>query len=109
MRSMHSHGKLTGALPSDDHWQKIDLPPKHRKVTIFVDRETESKTTTEFKGADGKSNVILATLNLHRLGTYHRALRFLGLLSTLYVANVAPWCETLPRVPGGQGSGNTGQ
>ena len=68
-----------------DHSQKVDLPPKRNQVTIFVDAETESTRTIASKGADGQSDVILVKLYLDRLGAYHRVLRFLGLLSTLYV------------------------
>ncbi|KAL9135289.1 MAG: hypothetical protein Q9175_003525 [Cornicularia normoerica] len=68
-----------------DHSQKVDLPPKRNQVTIFVDAETESTPTIASKGADGQSNAVLVTLYLDRLGAYHRVLRFLGLLSTLYV------------------------
>ena len=73
--------------------QKVDLP-KRKQVTIFVDPETESKPTTASKGKSGRSNVVLATLYLDRLGVYHQVLRFLGMLSTLYVMNAAPWSET---------------
>ena len=74
--------------------QKLDLL-KCNQVTIFVDPETESKVTTASKGENGRSNVILATLYLDRLGAYYQVLRFLGLLSTLYVMNAAPRSETL--------------
>ena len=80
----------------------IELPPKHEQVTIFVDPETESEPTTESRREDGQSNVILATLYLIRLGAYHRVLRTLGLLSTLYVLNAAPWSETSSQINGGQ-------
>ena len=85
----------------------MDLPPKRKQVIIFVDPETESKPTTDSRGEDGQSNVVLATLYLNRLGAYHQVLRFLGLLSTLYVANAAPWSETSSQIIGGQKQGNT--
>ena len=74
--------------------QKVDLP-KRKQVTIFVDHETESIPTTASKGEGGRSNVVLATLYLDRLGAYGQVLRFLGLLPTLYVMNAAPRSETL--------------
>lgn len=78
----------------------MDLPPKRNQVTIFVDPETKSKPTIARRGADGQNNVELATLNLNRLGAYHQVLRFLGLLSTLYVMNAAPLSETSSQVIG---------
>ena len=86
----------------------MDLPPKRKQVTIFVDPETESKPTIASRGADGQSNVILATLYLNRLGVYHQVLRFLGLLSTLYVINAGPWSETSSQNIGNQNAGNAG-
>ena len=72
--------------------QKVDLP-KCRQITIYVDPETESIPTTASRGESGRSNVILATLYLDHLGAYGQVLRFLGLLSTLYVMNAAPWSD----------------
>lgn len=77
-----------------DHCHKLDLPPNRRQVTIFVDRQTESKPTIASQGADGRSNVQLATLYLDHLGAFHRVLHFQGLLSTLYVMTAAPRSET---------------
>ena len=80
--------RLIRVLLSDiDQCQKVDLPPKCKQVTIFVDPKTESKPTIESKADDGQSNVVLATLYLNRLGVFHQVLRSLGLLSTLYVIN----------------------
>ena len=76
----------------------MQLPPKRKHVTIFVDPETESKPTTKSTGPNGQSNVVLAKLYLDRLGAYHQVLRFLGLLSTLYVMNAARWSETSSQV-----------
>ena len=73
--------------------QKVDLP-KCKQVTIYVDPETESEPTTASKGESGRSNVVLATLYLDRLGAYGQVLRVLGLLSILYVMNAAPRSET---------------
>ena len=73
--------------------QKVDLP-KRNQVTIYVDTETESKPTTASKGESGRSNVVLTTLYLDRLGAYSQVLRFLGLLSTLYVMNATQRSET---------------
>lgn len=83
----------------------MDLPPNCNQVTLFVDSETESKATTECKGKDGRGNEVLATLYLDRLGVFPRFLRFLGLLSTLYVMNVAPWSETSSQIIGNQSPG----
>ena len=77
------------------HCQKVYIPPQCKEVTIFVDAETESKPTIASRGAEGQNKVKLATLNLYRLGAYHQLLRFLGLLSTLYVMDAAaPWSGT---------------
>lgn len=54
-------------------------------MTIFVDPDTESDPTTEHITAAGKSNVILATLFLDRLGALNHVLRLIGVLSTSYV------------------------
>lgn len=95
-------------LPSDKHqWTRVDLPPKRNQVTIFVDPETESKPTIDGRGEDGQSNVVLATLYLNRLSGYRRFLRFLGLLSTLYVVHAAPWSEIGSQISGGQEVGDT--
>ena len=56
----------------------------------------------ESSGQDGQDNVELATLYLNHLGAYHRFLRAVGLLSTLYVLDAAPLNETSSRVVGGE-------
>lgn len=87
--------ELRNATVSDPgSYQIVKLPPKRTQVTIFVDPETESKPTTENTAPDGQSNIFLIQLYLDRLGAFHQVLRFLGLLSTLYVMNATPWSET---------------
>ena len=108
MHSRHLRPELTEAPQPDNYWTKFHLSPKDKQVTIFVDAETESKPTTESR-TDGRSNVVLATLNLNRLGAYCQVLRYLGLISTLCVANAAPWSETSSQSIGGQRPGNTGE
>ena len=96
-------------LPSDNRWQKLEIPPPpdHHCLVVLVDRETESQVTLEQHDANGRSNTILVTLLPGRMGARYRVRRFLGLLSTLYVANVAPWIETPSR--NGQEAGGTGE
>ena len=104
-RSGHSYpcAELTGSLSSDkDQCQKLDLPSNCNQVTIFVDSQTESIATTERTGKDGRGNEVLTTLYLYRLGAFDQVLRFLGLLSTLYVMNAAPWSETSSQSIGNQ-------
>lgn len=54
-------------------------------MTIFVDAETETVTTTESAREDGASNVMLTRLHLDRLNIYAQILCYMGLLSTCYV------------------------
>ena len=94
-RIVHVSMELRNATVSDPRsYQIVKLPPKRTQVTIFVDPETESKPTTENTAPDGQSNVFLMQLYLDRLGAFDQVLRFLGLLSTLYVMNATPWSET---------------
>lgn len=72
--------------------QEMKLPARSKQVTIFVDKETESKLTIESM-SEGQSNVLLARLHLDRLGPYGQIFRFFGLLSTLYVLNARPLNE----------------
>lgn len=90
-----SRVELTEAQIIDlDKYKKVALPKQRKRVTIFVDPETESQPTAESTAPDGQSNVVLAKLYLDRLGRYDQLLRFLGLLSTLYVMNAEPWSES---------------
>ena len=91
--------KSSTYLPSGPHGQKFDLPPQWMQVGVYVDRETESRATLQPKRPDGRSNVLLATIYLDRLGVQFRVLRLLGLVSTLYVAHVAPWAEAESQLP----------
>lgn len=75
-------------------YQKLKIPAQNRLVAIFVDADTESEPTTENVAPDGRSNVVLTHLHLHRLGVYAQILRRIGLLSTCYVKNVPPLSET---------------
>lgn len=95
---------LAGLAPSD--YSKIKISSRRKQVTIFVDSETESKPTTE-SATDGQGNVVLTKIYLDHLSKYHRFLRFLGLLTTLYVLNPASWGESssqmsLDRLNGGE-------
>ena len=86
---IHAPWLIRSPLSDKDQCQIVDLPPNRKQVTIFVDPETESKPTIDSRAADGQSNVVLATLYLNRLGAFHQVLRFLGLMSTLYVINAS--------------------
>ena len=91
--------KLKPIPQPDDRWQKLDIPPppKHYAVILYIDQETGSKVTLERDDANGRMNAPLMTLYLYRLGAPYRVRRFLGLLSTLHVANV-PLCSETPSV-----------
>ena len=73
---------------SDKIYQEVEIPARRKQVSLFVvEGEMEFNFTTKSIGDDGQSNVLLAELHLDRLGTYGQILRFLGLLSTIYVIN----------------------
>jgi len=82
----------------------LKIPSRRKRVTIFVDPETEAIPTTEI-ATDGLYNVVLAKLYLDELGRYHRFLRFLGLLTTLYVLHPASWAESSSRTSTGSPDG----
>ena len=79
--------------------QKFDLP-KRKQVTIFVDAETKSKPTIVRESAGGEHNLELGTIYLDRLGIIPRLFRFFVQLSTLYVMERTPRCETSSQIIG---------
>ncbi|MCJ1228604.1 hypothetical protein MMC12_005265 [Toensbergia leucococca] len=81
-----------------EDYKTVQLPPRKKEVTIFVDPETESKPTTARKAQDGHSNVMLAKIYLDRLGAWNQIRRIRGQLSILYVTNIIPWSETSSRM-----------
>lgn len=94
---MHS----TNRVPTDKGYcQAVELPPKRKQVTIFMDAETESEPTIHSKGSEGQNNIELATLYLDRLSKFQKFLRHLGKLSTLYVMSAGPLSETSSRIDG---------
>ena len=74
-------------IPDLNACQILDLPPKPDRITIFVDAETRSRVTTASTGADGRCNLLLATLYLDKLDRRDRKLRSRGHLPKLYVLN----------------------
>ena len=83
----------------------MKLPARSKQVTLFVDEETGSKVTTE---STEQSNVLFAQLHLDRLGFGGQIVRFLGMLSTLYVMNAGSLSKTpseIIGVPNMEGSG----
>ena len=89
------------ALSSDiDRCQKVELPPKRKKVAMYLDWETHTNLTTACIGADGRGNSLFAVFYLDRLGLYHGILRRLGRLTTLYVTDSASRSETSSQIVG---------
>ncbi len=85
--------QLSKSPQSDlDHCHKMDIPPNRNYVPVFIDREA-SKLSTASRSAGGRINKELTDLYLDELGVFHRGLRSLGLLSTLYVLDIARWNE----------------
>ena len=66
----------------------LKFPARNSIVTIYVDRETESRPTLEIHDKDGRLNVMLTTMHLDRLQPHYQILRRVGLLSTCYVRDV---------------------
>ena len=79
---------------SENVYQKVPLPARKKQVTLFVDKETGSKLTTQSTGKEGQSNLLRAQLQLNHLDTWGQVYRFFGLLSTLYVINAGSLSET---------------
>jgi hypothetical protein len=62
-----------------------ELPSQPNCVSIFLDNRTESEAFVSTDG-DDKHKVFIGRLNLQKLGFKDQILRFLGNLSTLYIA-----------------------
>ena len=76
----------------------MKLPARSKQVALFVDQETGSKVTTRSAEHNGQSNVLLVQLHLDRLGLGGQIVRFLGMLSTLYVMNAGSLNKTPSKV-----------
>ena len=76
----------------------MKIPARSKQVALFVD-ETGSKVTTK-STHNGQSNVLLVQLHLDRLGPGGQIVRFLGMLSTLYVMNAGALSKTPSEVIG---------
>jgi hypothetical protein len=63
---------------------KLDLPKGKKKVSLFVDGQTEKLKTG--KDRNEGEDVFLATLSLDHLGLVNRALLVFGYLSRVYVS-----------------------
>ena len=72
----------------------MKFPARSKQVALFVDEETELGVTTRSTGRNGQSNVLLAQLHLDHLGIGGQIVRFLGMLSTLYVMNGSSLSKT---------------
>ena len=72
----------------------MKFPARSKQVALFVDEETGSEVTTRSMERDGQSNVLLAQLHLDHLGFGGQIVRFLGMLSTLYVMNGSSLSKT---------------
>lgn len=75
-------------------YQEVKLPTRKKHVTLFLDKETRSKFTTQSTGDEGQSNFLRAQLQLDRLNVLGQVYRILGLLETLYVINAGSLSET---------------
>jgi len=74
-----------------ENLQKIPIPWRGSRVTLFVDPDTEEVTTDN--ETNGQSNVMLAKLYLDHLSLTNRVLRKLSKISTLYIRNLRPVSE----------------
>lgn len=95
-REDQSVGQLTIILAADlekGEYKEYKLPPREDTFVLFVDSETESELRTE-STTNGHCNVLVARLNLDRLGLMNQILRSVSQLSTLYVTNIALLRET---------------
>ncbi len=94
MHFSHSLGHTHRCPLSDtEHCHKLDISQTLPEFIVYVDPETGSKLTLESKDAGGQVNDEMVTLYLCRLSTFHRTLRLLGLLSTLYILDTGVWGE----------------